>query len=125
MKRSGIGGFQESPPNRWILEEPRYAREHLEMNADLPLGGNEEKKQVHRSAVQGIEVQTTPAAAKHQGHLTRLLELAVGDCNTIPDAGTPQPFPFLEDPHEFVTVQTGVVFNYPASKFRQDLVLAG
>ena len=95
------------------------------MNADLPLGGNEEKKQVYRSAVQGIEVQTTPAAAKDKGHLTRLLELAVGDRNTIPNAGTPQPFPFPESPHKFVPVQTGVTLNHPAGKLRQDLILAG
>src|SRR5208337_4658102 len=61
----GVRRVEQMLAEARVLEQPRHPCKGLEMEAGRILGRHQQKEQMSRVAVQGVEVHTLRAAAEH------------------------------------------------------------
>src|SRR6185369_16220516 len=76
-----------------ILEQARHTRQRLQMLADRILGGDQQKEQVGRAAVERIEIDPASMAAKRTDDPLQAGHLAVRDGDAVADRRAAEPLP--------------------------------
>ena len=109
--------------NVGVLENPGDPGQHLQMDTNSLFWSDQEEKELCRPAIEGIEVYPRMTATEGQHQLFCVLDLAVGDRNTVTDACTPEPFPFQQDLQQFLPVKTGMACFNQGGKFGKHFIL--
>src|SRR5262249_10849575 len=73
-----------------VLQEPRDARQRLQMRARRVLGSDQEEEEVRRIAVERLEIDPLPAAGERGEHPLDARELAVRDRHPFAERGAVQ-----------------------------------
>src|SRR5512141_3281205 len=101
-KPLGPLGRQESPPEPLVLEEPRDARERLEMHPRGVLRCEDQEKEPGRLPVEGGELHPRPTAPEDGDQPVDPGDLPVGNRHPFADSRAPQPLAVHQDRREAV-----------------------